>query len=163
MTMRISAINEIYSDLSVDELKQKLHRSYEPMDTMKFAEFDPKYKEWPEWMRTSLRTTNLNNPSTHYLGKFYQGNFELTSPRIFYWRNVIAYVRHTKTNSKLVVELEYFKLSMIPLFILWIASFLISFGDIHSGLPVFIGSTIVLGLKLIKARNTMSYFKQYTS
>ncbi len=159
----ISALNEIASNLSVDELKQKLHGSYETLDTLKFAEFDPKYAEWPAWMRKQLRSSSINSPTTNYLGKFNQGSFKLFSPRFFYWRNVIVYVRYAKTNSLLIIELEYFKLTMYPLVFIWSASLLVTIYDFRSGLVALIVSSIFLSIKLLKAWNTLKYFKKYAS
>ncbi|UII26390.1 hypothetical protein LVD15_24340 [Fulvivirga maritima] len=159
--MKISAINEISSNLGVEIIKRRLKDSYETKDTLKFAEFDAKYENWPSWMREQLRSRKINNPNIHYLGRYYQGNFELTSPRFTYWRNVSVYVRYSKSNSLLVIELEHFKLMMIPIIIIWVGSLLITIVDIRSGLGVLIVSSIFLGVKILKARNTLNYFKKY--
>lgn len=161
--MKISALNEIASDFSVEELKRNLSRSFEPKDTLKFAEFDPQYKDWPGGMISNLRVSNINNPNVHYLGEFNQGNYELTSPRFFCWRYVQMYVQSDNTNSILYLELKYFKLIMIPLIILFFASILISLYAPPSGLMMLIGTSLVLGLMIFKARNTVNYFEKYTT
>lgn len=149
------------SERSVEELKVSLSNSYERLDTIKFEELDPKYKDWPGRMRLELRSNHLNNPNIHYLGRYYQGNFELNSPRLFYWRNVLLYVRHAGNGAKVHLTLEYFWLTSLPILLLSLISLLSI--ESHQGYAwwLLLLSIGLLIWQYVRVSNTITYFKKY--
>ena len=152
----------LISDLPVDTLKERLFSSYERLDTLKFEEFNPKYDKWADEMKKELRSQFINNPKTVYLGRFYQGNFELKSPKFNYWNYVLVSVRYGKGYSKICLKLEFFKTIAVSTLLLILTSTLISLFDPKSGLlPLFVGLTVA-SLVLLKVSKTVKYFRKYT-
>ena len=159
--MKIESTYEIESELTYEELKDKIKKSYEPEDTLKFEEFDPNYSDWPDFMRKGLRATSINNPNIHYVGKSYQGTFELKSSRYFYWRHITACVRYWKQSSKLHIEFELFWLTFIPIAVALCFSLPVTIIDVKSGGIVFLVSLLLLIYQIKKVKNTLDYFKKY--
>ena len=163
ITMRIASTYEIESELTYDELKNKMIKSYEPEDTLKLDEFNRKYSDWPDFMRKGLRAISINNPNIHYTGQFCQGNFELKSYRYFYWRHITTYVRYWKKSSKLHIEFGLFWLTFVPIVLAIFFGLLVSIIDVESGGIVLSISLLLLMYQMKKVKNTLDYFKKYTS